>query len=52
MAKLREHKTDDNLLLLKIDLSAGHFSASDRYKYLEERAFAYAFLLEQLGVKP
>jgi oligopeptidase B len=50
VAKLREYKTDDRLLLLKIDLGAGHFSASDRYKYLEEKAFAYTFLLEQLGV--
>jgi oligopeptidase B len=37
-------------VLLKIDMSAGHFSASDRYKYLKEVAFQYAFLLDQLGV--
>jgi oligopeptidase B len=35
---------------LKIDLSAGHFSASDRYKYLKELAFDYAFLLDQVGL--
>jgi protease II len=29
-------------------MSAGHFSASDRYKYLKEKAFDYAFLLDQL----
>mmetsp|Transcript_27427 Transcript_27427/g.60932 ORF Transcript_27427/g.60932 Transcript_27427/m.60932 type:complete len:990 (-) Transcript_27427:1315-4284(-) len=35
---------------LKIDMSAGHFSASDRYKYLKELSFDYAFLLDQLGI--
>ena len=32
-----------------MDLAAGHFSASDRYRYLRELAFDYAWLLEQLG---
>jgi oligopeptidase B len=31
-------------------MSAGHFSASDRYKYLKEKAFDYAFILDQLGL--
>jgi len=31
-------------------MSSGHFSASDRYKYLREKAFIYAFVLGQLGV--
>jgi oligopeptidase B len=31
-------------------LSAGHFSASDRYKYLKELAFDFAFLLDQVGL--
>ena len=35
---------------LKIDMTAGHFSASDRYKYLKELSFDYAFLLDQLGL--
>merc|ERR1719491_1450223 len=35
---------------IKIDMTAGHFSASDRYKYLKELAFDYAFLLDQLGL--
>ena len=38
-------------LHLQVDLEAGHFSASDRYKYLRESAFDYAFLLDQLGLK-
>mmetsp|Transcript_10690 Transcript_10690/g.21051 ORF Transcript_10690/g.21051 Transcript_10690/m.21051 type:complete len:766 (-) Transcript_10690:170-2467(-) len=49
VAHLREKKTDKNPLLLKIDLSSGHFSASDRYKYIREKAFEYAFLIDQLG---
>ena len=35
---------------VKIDMTAGHFSASDRYKYLKELSFDYAFLLDQLGL--
>lgn len=31
------------------DMSAGHFSASDRYKHMKEQAFEYAFVLEVLG---
>lgn len=46
-AKLRHLKTDNNLLCLKID-NSGHFSASDRYKHLKEKAFDFAFILDQL----
>ena len=49
VAKLREFKTDSNPLLLKTDMSSGHFSASDRYKHIKEMAFEYAFILEQIG---
>lgn len=48
VAKLREMKTDDRPLLLKTDMSSGHFSASDRYKFLKETAFEYAFVLDQI----
>ncbi|MEM8675555.1 MAG: S9 family peptidase [Cyanobacteria bacterium P01_G01_bin.67] len=48
-AKLRELKTDDNLLLLKTNMSAGHGGASGRYEYLKEIAFEYAFVLDQLS---
>ena len=48
MAKLRAAKTNDAPLLLKMDLESGHFSASDRYKYLEQLAFEYAFLLDNV----
>lgn len=32
-------------------MSAGHFSASDRYKHMKEQAFEYAFVLDILGCK-
>ena len=35
-----------------MDLDVGHFSASDRYKYLREKAFEQAFVLDRLGVVP
>ena len=50
VAKLRALKTDDNLLLLKTNLSAGHTGPSGRYAYLRERAFEYAFLFDRLGI--
>ena len=45
-AKLRVTKTDDNILLLKTDMGAGHGGASGRYDYLKDLAFEYAFILE------
>jgi oligopeptidase B len=50
-AKLRALKTDDNLLLLKTNMDAGHAGASGRYDYLKEIAFDFAFLLDRLGVE-
>lgn len=50
VAKLRTLKTDNNRLLLKTNMGAGHFSASGRYAYLEDLAFQYAFLLDTLGI--
>lgn len=49
-AKLRDMKTDDNILLLKTNMGAGHGGASGRYERLKEVAFEYAFLLERLGL--
>jgi oligopeptidase B len=49
VAKLRTLKTDDNLLLLETNMSAGHGGASGRYDYLKEIALDYAFLLQELG---
>ena len=49
-SKLRSMKTDSNDVLLKTELEAGHFSASDRYKYFKERSFEQAVVLEKLGL--
>jgi oligopeptidase B len=48
-AKLRATKTDDNLLLLKTNMGAGHGGKSGRWESLREDAEAYAFVLTQLG---
>jgi oligopeptidase B len=48
IAKLRALKTDDNPLLFKINMDAGHGGASGRYDYLKETALDYAFILTQL----
>ena len=45
-AKLRDLKTDTNLLLLKTDMSSGHGGASGRFESLKEDALEYAFILK------
>ena len=45
VAKLRELKTDDNLLLLWTDMDAGHGGKSGRFKAYEGVALEYAFLI-------
>ncbi|KAJ3672264.1 hypothetical protein LUZ60_006985 [Juncus effusus] len=52
VAKLRELKTDNNLLLFKCELGAGHFSKSGRFERLREEAFTYAFILKTLDMIP
>jgi oligopeptidase B len=46
VAKLREKKTDNNKLLFKVDMQAGHGGASGRYKSIKDRALHYAFFIE------
>jgi len=50
VAKLRATKTDDNLLLLRTNMGAGHGGASGRYDFLREVANDYAFFLKVLGL--
>lgn len=50
IAKLRQTKTDDNTLVMKTNMGAGHGGASGRYDYLKEAAFDYAFILDKLGL--
>ena len=45
IAKLRDNKTDDNLLLMDTNMEVGHGGASGRFKRYKEVALSYAFLL-------
>jgi oligopeptidase B len=49
VARLRATKTDQNLLLLKANLDAGHGGASGRYDALKDLAFDYALMVKQVG---
>jgi oligopeptidase B len=49
VARLRASKTDQNLLLLKTEMGAGHFSVTGRFDRLKDRAQEYAFLLKTAG---
>jgi len=49
-ARLRARKTDNNRLLLRTNMGAGHAGASGRYDVIREVAFKYAFILDVLGV--
>lgn len=49
-ARLRDSKTDQNLLLLRIDFEAGHGGASGRFDRLKEVALEYAFILKAFGM--
>ena len=50
VAKLRELKTDDNILLFHTNMEAGHGGASGRFEALREVAEEYAFLLDLEGI--
>jgi oligopeptidase B len=50
VAKLRALRTDDNRLLLKTNMDAGHGGASGRFRRYEETATIYAFVLDLAGI--
>ena len=50
VAKLRDLKTDNNLLLLHTDMQTGHGGASGRFERLKEVAMEYAFLLHLVRI--
>lgn len=50
VAKLREMKTDNNLLLLETNMEAGHGGASGRFQPYRETALEYAFFLKLAGI--
>jgi len=51
VARLRRLKTDDNLLLLRVNMEAGHGGKSGRFHRYREIAEEYAFLLDQAGIR-
>jgi oligopeptidase B len=51
VAKLRDMKTDDHLLLLYCNMDTGHGGASGRFERLRETAMEYTFLLYLEGIK-
>ena len=51
VAKLRDMKTDNNLLILDVDMASGHGGASGRFARYKRTALQYAFILEQLKMK-
>ncbi len=51
VAKLRDMKTDDNLLLLYTNMDTGHGGASGRFERYRETAMEYAFMFMLLGIE-
>ena len=50
VAKLRALKTDENALLLHVEMDAGHGGKSGRFQRYREIAMEYAFILDQLDL--
>jgi len=51
VAKLREMKTDGNILIMDVNMTAGHGGASGRFERLKTTALEYAFMLDLEGIK-
>ena len=49
-AKMRAEKTDDNLLVMRINMGAGHFANSGRYGRLRDYAEEYVFMMLAHGI--
>ena len=50
IAKLRAFKTDDNIVLLHMNMDSGHGGATGRYSRIKDVAFEYAFILNRVGL--
>lgn len=50
VAKLRAMKTDDNIVLLHMNMDSGHGGATGRYDGIKDTAFEFAFLLNRVGI--
>jgi oligopeptidase B len=51
VARLRDRRTDDNRLVMRVNMEAGHGGASGRYARYEETAEEYAFLVDLAGIE-
>lgn len=49
-AKLRELKTDDNILILKMNMDSGHGGATGRYEGIKDTAFELAYILNRVWI--
>ncbi|BBG94717.1 Prolyl oligopeptidase family protein [Prunus dulcis] len=52
VAKLRDMKTDKNIIMFKCEFGAGHSSKSGRFEKLQEDAFIYTFIMKALDMVP
>lgn len=50
VAKLRALKTDDNIVLLHMNMESGHGGATGRYDGIKDTAFEFAFILNRVGI--
>ena len=50
VARIRDLRTNDKPLLLKVNMGAGHGGSSGRYDFLHDVAFDYAYMLWQMGI--
>jgi len=50
VARMRDRKTDDNILVLKTDMQAGHGGKTGRFRSLEDDALSYAFFMSLEGI--
>ena len=50
VARMRDMKTDDNILVLKTDMNAGHGGKTGRFQRLEDEALYYAFFMSLEGI--
>lgn len=51
VARLRDMKTDDNILIMDVNMTAGHGGASGRFERLKTTALQYTFILDLEGIK-
>ncbi|MBE0675191.1 MAG: prolyl oligopeptidase family serine peptidase, partial [Bacteroidales bacterium] len=50
VAKLREMKTDNNILIMDCNMTSGHGGASGRYERLRSTALEYTFMIDLAGM--